>query len=262
MVYTKIKTCIDESIGIIQLNNPETYNALGYAMTKELLHALESFEADEAVRIVLIKGSGKAFSGGGDIKEMHAYMQEGKVAIDDTIADMSLVPLVIKKMRKIVIAMAHGAVAGAAANICLACDLCLAAENAQFIQAFVRIGLAPDAGGLFLLSRAVGHTRALQIALTGDPISARQAQDLGMVYAVYPLETVERETLALARRFSQGPLQSYAAIKHLLYQSEFRDFDNYRQEEIRAQIGCGHSFDHSEGVSAFVEKRKAVFTGR
>lgn len=262
MNYTKIRYSISGGLATITLNSPANLNAFDEAMTNDMLAALDACDRDGAVRAVMINAEGKAFSGGGDIVEMVEGLKQGRVVFDVTADKIAQVSHKIKTSRKPVIASVRGAVAGAAFNIILACDFCIAAENAKFIQAFVNIGLIPDAGGLFLLSRAVGVNKAIQLALTGAVVTAAEAERLGFVYKTCPMEALEAETVALTAQLAAGPSAAYAAMKELLYESQFKDFEQYLPKEVKAQLAAGHTADFREGVTAFLEKRKPQFTGK
>ena len=168
----------------------------------------------------------------------------------------------IRRSAKPVIASVFGAAAGAAFNIALACDFCVATENARFIQAFVNIGLIPDAGGMYLLTRAVGINKATHLAMLGTPIDAVQAFELGFVYKVCEEKELAAETEKLAQKLAAGPAQSYARIKELVFAAEFGDYAQYTKKEIESQLACGNTNDFEEGISAFAEKRKPRFTGK
>lgn len=259
MEFTKINYEVKDKIAVIALNSPKNLNPFDIDMSEEVVIALKLCEEDKNVKTVVIKGEGNSFSAGGDIGAMYKGIKSENFEFMGIVKKVAKVCLAIKQLSKPVIASVKGAVAGAGFNVALACDFCIAADNSSFIQAFVNIGLIPDAGGLYLLSRAVGVNKASQLALTGKPINAKEAFDLGIVCDVCTVEELEEKTLAFAKKISRGPALSYANMKKLMYISQFSDFESYIKEEIKAQIECGESEDFKEGVIAFVEKRKAEF---
>ena len=259
MRYSKILYAVSGGVATITLNSPGNLNAFGEAMINDVLAALEAADADDAAKVVVINAEGKAFSGGGDIVEMAGELKEGRMFFDFAADRIARISHRIKKSGKPVIASVKGAVAGAAFNIVLACDFCVAAENAKFIQAFVNIGVVPDAGGLFLLSRAIGVNRAMHLAMTGKAVTAAEGEAMGFVYKTCPLDQLAEETATLAARLAGGPLLAYAAMKELMYESQFTGFEQYLPKEVNAQIAAGHTGDFKEGMAAFLEKRPPFF---
>lgn len=261
MDFQKILLNIQQNIATITMNSPATFNAFDGIMLNELLAALNICEEDEQVKVILLQAEGKAFCGGGDVSEMYREYQEGRIAIDATIERMEMVPLRIRQILKPIIVVVHGAVAGAAFSVALACDFCVAAENTKFIQAFVNVGLAPDGGGMFLLSRAVGTNRATQLAMTGAQITAAEGKSLGFVYQVCPRDKLRTEALQLAQSLVNGPSVAYEQIKRQINHSDFLNFEEYLRVEEKSQRRCGHTRDYQEGITAFTEKRSPVFRG-
>ena len=253
---------VDNHIATITLNTPQNLNAFNETMIHAVIDALADAEQDEDVKVIVLAAAGRAFSGGGDIAEMIEGAKKDIVVFDKTVGPISEISRNIKKSKKPVIASVFGAVAGAAFNIALACDFCIAADNAKFIQAFVNIALIPDAGGLFLLSRAVGVNKAMHLAMLGTPVTAAEGLDYGFVYNICAPDELEAETQKLAERLVKGPSRSYAFMKELVYESQFKDYDTYTALECEKQLACGYTEDFKEGVFAFGEKRKPVFTGK
>lgn len=253
---------VENHIARITLNTPENLNAFNETMIHDVIDALADAEKDANVKVIILAASGRAFSGGGDIAEMIEGAKKDVVVFDKTVGPISEISRNIKKSSKPVIASVFGAVAGAAFNIALACDFCIAAENTKFIQAFVNIGLIPDAGGLFLLTRAVGVNKAMHWAMLGTPVTAAEGFDYGFVYKVCAIDELETETLKLAEKLAKGPSCSYAFMKELVYESQFKGYEEYTTLECKKQLECGYTDDFKEGVFAFGEKRKAIFTGK
>lgn len=255
-IYTRA-----DGIARIAMNYPKNLNAIDMDMVLELLSLLDECEHDPEVRVVVLGSAGKAFSAGGDIGYFYDKLQAGgDVNMDDLIERAGQVSLNIKKMSKMVITSVNGAAAGAGANLALSGDFVVAAENAKFIQAFVSLGLVPDTGGTFQLTRSVGAAKAMELCALGKPLSAPDALALGLVTEVCPPEELENRTMALAQRLAAGPQVAYAALKEQFFQALYGDYDRYlREGEIPTQRTCIASEDFKEGVRAFVEKRKPKF---
>lgn len=259
MAFTKLDYNVKDRVAWITLNSPKNLNAFDETMDEEVIEALALCENDPAVRAVVLTGAGKAFSAGGDIGAMYAGIKKGDADFSGEVRKIAGVSMGIKRLSKPVIAAVHGAVAGAAFNIALACDFCIAAENVSFMQAFVNIGLIPDAGGLFLLSRAVGVNKAMELAMTGRPVSAQEGKELGFVCQIVAPEELESAAGKMANRLAAGPSASYAEMKRLMWEAQFKDMERYVTEEVKGQLHCGDTADFKEGVCAFVEKRKPQY---
>ncbi|MEG2175711.1 MAG: enoyl-CoA hydratase-related protein [Oscillibacter sp.] len=259
MEYTKLIYAVEGGVATVSLNSPKNMNAFDETLLDELVAAFGEAEGNRAVRAVILNSTGKNFSGGGDIGAMYMGIQKNDLDFDSSIAKMASVTVCIKKMTKPVIAAVSGAVAGAAFNVALACDFCIAAEDSKFIQAFVGIGLIPDAGGFYLLTRAVGVNKAAELAMSGRPVGAEEAKNLGFVCQTCPPDALAEAAQKLAGKLSVGPALAYAKMKELLYESSFSDFEDYIRHEVAAQTACGASDDFKEGVCAFVEKRRPNF---
>lgn len=253
---------VSENIAIITLNNPQTLNGITDQMVESVYEDLQCAEKDPEVRAIAIWGAGKAFCGGGDLKTMKRKMDENTLNFNHSIKITAQLSLYMKRHPKPIVIGVHRAAAGAGCNLALAGDFCIAAEGAKFVQSFTKVGLIPDAGGLFLLTRVLGANRALQCVMMGEAISAEEATNLGMVYKVCPPETLQEEVLSLARQLTKGPGVAYAETKRLLYESVYKEFESYIAEEVRAQVHCSQTADFREGVNAFLQKRTPVFEGK
>lgn len=259
MEFKKIKYEVQDNIATVSMDSPKNLNAFNEELIDELVVALGMCEKDPGVKVVVLGSTGKAFSAGGDIGAMYQGIKGGNLDFGGSIAKMAQVSLAIKKLSKPVIAAVFGAAAGAGFNVALACDYVVAADNASFIQAFVNIGLIPDAGGLYLLTRAVGANKACELAMTGRPVSAAEGKQLGFVAEVVPAEEFQAAVAKAAKRMAAGPRNSYAEMKRLMWESEFKDFESYVAEEVKSQVICGDTEDFKEGVCAFVEKRRPSY---
>jgi 2-(1,2-epoxy-1,2-dihydrophenyl)acetyl-CoA isomerase len=250
---------IKGALAVLTLNRPDKYNAFNREMALALQTALDEC-ADPSVRAVLITGTGKAFCSGQDLAE----------AIDPNGPGMKKIlaehynPIVRKivALEKPVVAAVNGVAAGAGANLALCCDITVAAESASFIQAFSKIGLVPDTGGSFFLPRLVGKQKATAWMMLGDKIGAREAEQQGMIYAVYPDADFSTAAMNLAEQLSQMPTQALARIKKQLQLSAIQTLEQQLQTEDDLQQEAAATLDFQEGVNAFLEKRNPRFTGK
>ena len=257
---------IENQIATLTLNRPESRNALSEEMRTLLKESLCKIESDDNVRCVVIQGAGEHFMAGGDVKSMSTMLDEQpekiRVAFRKRIYEgINSIMLSIRRMPKPVIASVSGAAAGAGVSMAMACDLVIADSDSFFTLAYCHIGTTPDGGASFQLPRSAGTKRAMEIALLGDRYDAETAKSLGMINFVTKPEEFVDETQKLATRLSQGPTHVYANTKKLLYQSMGNDFEKQLQMEADYFADCASRQDFKEGVTAFVEKRKANFNG-
>lgn len=262
MDFTKLNYSVEEGVAYINLDNPKNLNAFDVPMEDDLIKALELCEESEEVKVVVLSGEGKGFSAGGDVGTFYRLLKEGNIDLTDMIKKIGQISVKIKKMGKPVISSVHGPVAGAGFNIAMAADFCYAADNALFIQAFVKLGLIPDSGGQYLLNRIIGVTKATELVMTGRPVKADEALAIGLVNKVIPAEELKEETKKLAKKLANGPSLAYAAMKDLSYESSYKDYEKYLEKEVFHQTNCAKTQDFKEGAYAFVEKRKANFQGK
>jgi 2-(1,2-epoxy-1,2-dihydrophenyl)acetyl-CoA isomerase len=260
MDYEAILVQRTGQVATVTMNRPEALNFLDPIMAQEIESAMADFEKDEQVRAVIITGAGRAFCAGGDVKFMK---QEWPVY--DLVLRMERVTGFVKAMLdlpKPIIASVNGPAVGAGCNIALAADLILASEKATFCQVFTRIGLIPDCGGIYLLPRRVGMTKAKDLIFTARTIEAREAERIGLVNRVVPAEALEEETRKIAGELASGPTMAVGIAKRLLNQSYESDFEKILRAENSNQVLLRKAEDHREGVKAFFEKRKPEFKGK
>jgi 2-(1,2-epoxy-1,2-dihydrophenyl)acetyl-CoA isomerase len=258
-----VRTEIRQGIAVITLARPGKLNAVTAAMHAELRQALAAAESDPAVRCVVLTGEGRAFSSGQDLTEDLPRGADGKLDLG-TALDRDYNPLVerLYNFPKVTIAALNGPAVGASLNIALACDIVVAARSAYLQEAFVRIGLVPDAGGTWLLPRIVGTKRALALMLTADQVSADDAERIGLVYKVFDDASFMADTMALAARLAAGPAAAFRMIKEAARASIGNDLGAQLALERDLQCEAGRGRDFAEGVAAFREKRPAKFEGR
>lgn len=257
MVEKTVLVDREERVLTITLNSPETYNALSMQMREELLDALVGAMRDADTRVVVITGKGKSFCSGGDISTMRKDFVPGEGRA--RLRNVHRIVRAITGMDKLVIAAVNGPAIGAGCNIALACDFILAAEEAKFGQPFGRIGLIPDMGGLYFLARLVGPLKAKELVFTWRTIDAGEADRMGLVNRVAPLEKLYAEVRELAAQLAAGPAMANALTKAIINKSMESTLEQILEEEAMAQDLCFLTPDHKEGVSAFFEKRKPRF---
>lgn len=263
MAYQTIRYEVIDSIAILTLDRPDVSNGFNIPMCEEILNAIQLAENDETVKILQIQAEGSVFSVGGDLVEMKRAVDEDDIGSLVKIAELvNNISFALKKIPKIVLMVTDGAVAGAAANMAVAADFVIASSKTKFIQAFVGVGLAPDAGGIFLLSRAIGSNRASQLAITGEGLSADKALEYGIVYKLAEPEKLEKIVAQVVKKLLRGSVNSYAAIKQLVWESQFKDWESYRQLELAMQESLAYKDDFKEGVRAHAERRRPIFIGK
>ncbi|EHJ52265.1 enoyl-CoA hydratase [Streptococcus macacae] len=263
MNFENILYSVDDGVATLTLDRPEVSNGFNIPICEEILEAISLASKDSSVHILLINANGKVFSVGGDLVEMQRAVDDDNVQSLVRIAELvNDISFSLKRLPKPVVMSTDGAVAGAAANMAVAADFCIASDKTKFIQAFVNVGLAPDAGGLFLLTRAIGITRATQLAMTGEALTAEKALDYGIVYRVCESEKLEKMTERIITRLKRGSVNSYKAIKEMVWQSSFYGWQEYADLELELQKSLAFTEDFKEGVRAYTDKRRPKFTGK
>lgn len=251
---------IKNSVANITLNRPDKFNSFNREMALLLQNRLDECASLHEIRCVYITGAGKAFSAGQDIGEL---VGEDKIELAQILSE-HYNPIVkrIRNLPKPVIAAVNGVAAGAGANIALCCDVIVAAESASFIQAFSKIGLIPDSGGTFSLPRLIGWQKASALMMTGDKVSATDAERIGMIYKVLPDIIFEEESKKIAHILAGMPTKGLAYTKHVLNYSFFNSWEDQLQMEDQFQQKAASTEDYQEGINAFLEKRPANFKGK
>jgi 2-(1,2-epoxy-1,2-dihydrophenyl)acetyl-CoA isomerase len=247
----------------LTLNRPDKLNAFTLGMHAELRAGLEAAAADPQCRVVVLTGAGRAFSAGQDLAEVGGPTDSATPDAGSRL-EKAYNPLVktIASLEKPVVCAVNGIAAGAAANIALACDLVYAARSASFLQAFMRIGLIPDAGGTWVLPRLVGAARARGLAMLAEPLSAEKAEAWGLIWKAVDDDKLEAEVTAVAGRLAAAPTFALGLAKRALAQSSSNTLAQQLDVERDFQKLAGASPDAREGIAAFLEKRAPKYTGR
>jgi 2-(1,2-epoxy-1,2-dihydrophenyl)acetyl-CoA isomerase len=261
--FETVRCSSDNGIGTITLNRPDALNAWIRRLGDDMLAALEHHAADPDVRVIVFTGAGRAFSAGADLKaEGELVDANGEFDVLTPLRDVyNPLLLRVRTVDKPVIAAVNGPAAGIGCSLALAADLIVAARSAYFLLAFVNVGLALDGGASQLLRERIGHARAFQMAYLGERVYADQALTWGMVNQVVDDDELETAVAELAAQFVAGPPGSYATIKRTINARAYDDFAELLDLEAVQQQQRVESKDFVEGVTAFVEKRPAHFTG-
>lgn len=259
--FASIDYVVDQNVAVITLNRPHVMNAINEQLGFELYEAFKLVEQDSSVRAVVLTGSGRAFCSGQDLGD--GISLAGELHLGNHVRERY--NLLIAKMQALsvpVIAAVNGAAAGAGFGLALACDLRFASETARFTMAFGKIGLAPDSGTSYFLSRLAGVGKALEWAWTGDVISASEALQFGVVNRVFAPDELLSQTKAFALNLANGPTLAYALTKRAIYSNFSVSLADALESEAQLQEIAGRSEDFREGVRAFLEKRKPDYQGR
>lgn len=244
----------------LTLNRPERLNALNAALTQALSAAVQRAEGDPNCRVILITGAGKGFCSGADLADRKVAPGGARPDLGQSL-EKGLNPLIraLRSVPKPVVCAVNGPAAGAGANLALACDIVLAARSAQFLQAFVRVGLIPDAGGTFNLPRLVGEARARALMMLADPIGAEEAQASGMIYRAVDDEDLMGEARIVAERLAAGATHALGLVKRALAASQSNGLNAQLdlERDLQREAGAGDEF--VEGVRAFLDRRPPDF---
>ena len=245
----------------ITIERPEQLNALNVALAQQLLATLNRVEADPSIHVVLLKGAGRAFMAGGDIKSFHEAGERAPEAVQRLIEPFHGIVRALRAMRAPVIAAVHGAVAGGGVAVALACDVVIASQDTVFTPAYLRIATTPDGGTTWSVTRLLGARRAMEWLMLGDEMSAQQALESGLINRVVACEELEAQARSLAMRIGAGPPQAQAMLKRLVSRAVTGTLDEQLEAEAASFTALSATADFREGVAAFFEWREPRFNG-
>jgi 2-(1,2-epoxy-1,2-dihydrophenyl)acetyl-CoA isomerase len=253
---------IAEHIGTITLNRPEKLNALNLEMVEELTEAMKMLSASRNVRVIVLTGAGRAFCAGADIGLLQRIVADNDEEAGRRLVDGGRAVLTtIRHAHQPVLASLNGVAAGGGANLALACDLRIAADDAKIGQVFARLGLHPDWGGTYFLPRLVGPAKALELFLSAEMVVAERAREMGMINRVVRADELAEATRAWAQRLAAAPPAAVQRAKRAVFQSEWSGLKEMLDYELKAQMACFRTADFMEGLKAYTENRDPHFTG-
>lgn len=259
MSYQFLKYGVQQGVATITLNRPEVYNALNDEITFELQDAWKTVAKDDAVRVVVLTGEGKAFCSGQDLKaepgKKRSFLESLHKRYNPIIRAMRNLP-------KPIVCRLNGVGAGAGCSLALACDMVIASEEATLIEVFINIGLVPDSGSAYFLPRLVGMAKAFELCAMGGKVNASEALALGLVNKVVPASELDATVKKYTDHLALAPTKAIGIIKKMLNKSTTSTLDDMLEYEAYSQEIAGSTHDHQEGVKAFLEKRKPVFLGK
>ncbi|BDG36395.1 enoyl-CoA hydratase/isomerase family protein [Saccharococcus caldoxylosilyticus] len=255
--FAYIRTRVEDEIAVVELYRPDVLNALNRQMVTEIVSALEAYDRNDGVRVIVLTGSGRAFAAGADIDEM-AGDDPIKLELLNQFAEWDRLALIKKPM----VAAVNGFALGGGFELALSCDLIVAAETAEFGFPEVNIGVMPGAGGTQRLTKLIGKTKALEWLWTGERMSAKEAHALGIVNCVVAPELLLEETMRLARKLAAKPPLSLRLIKEAVNKAVDYPLYEGMQFERKNFYLLFATEDQKEGMAAFIEKREPRFQGR
>lgn len=259
MKYEFLTYQVVDGVATVTLNRPEVYNALNDGITYELQDALKAAAKEDAVRVIILTGAGKAFCSGQDLKA--ASGQEKRSFMESLHKRYNPIIRAMRSLPKPIIGRLNGVAAGAGCSLALACDLIVASEEATLIEVFINIGLVPDSGSSYFLPRLVGMAKAFELCSMGSRVKAAEALQLGLVNRVVPAEQLDAAVREYTEYFAKAPTKSIGLIKKMLDKATTATLDEMLEYEAYCQEIAGSSADYKEGVTAFLEKRKPEFKG-
>lgn len=257
-MFETIRYVVKDNIAWLYLNRPDKLNAFVAKMNHEVKEAIKSASSDEQVRCIVITGEGRAFCSGQDLSEVDEQMDHGQVLRDHYGPMLKQ----ISKCEKPIVAAVNGVAAGAGFSLALACDFRIVSDRASFLNAFIHVGLIPDSGNLLYLTQLVGHSKALELSVFGEKVPAATAVEMGLANLLISEETWPDDVTAYATRLATLPTKAIGLIKKSLKAVSNISFEDYLELEAQGQRVAGLTMDHREGIQAFMEKRKPVFSGK
>ncbi len=263
MAYSKLLVEQEEGVARIVLNRPESFNSYDLELAAELEQAMETCGRDPGVKVLILTGQGRAFCSGGDIKEMHQWMESQKeplsVLFQRLTRHLHATVVEMRRMSKPLVAAINGVAAGAGFSLAMACDMRLASESARFTQAYTRIGLVPDGGSSYFLPRLLGPAKAAELMFLNRVLSAQEALQWGLVSRVVSPGALAEQAMELALELARGPKVAHRLLKGLLRTSWELSLEGQLEEERRAIVEASMTPDFQEGIEAFMNKREPRF---
>jgi 2-(1,2-epoxy-1,2-dihydrophenyl)acetyl-CoA isomerase len=262
MPYDTVLLQRADAVATITLNRPDAYNALNLALGRDLFHAVLEVDEDPGVRAVVITGAGRAFCGGGDVKDFAGSLDRIGVLVKElTTYVHGAVSRLVRSPKPVIVAV-NGTAAGGGLSLALAGDLVLAGESAKLTMAYSKIAATPDGSSSYFLPRLIGLRRAMELYLTNRVLTAKEALEWGLVTRVVPDGELAGAAAALARELAQGPTRAFGGAKLLFHRSTHESLETQMELESQAIAASGHTEDFREGVTAFASKRTPTFRGR
>lgn len=247
-------------IATVLLDRPDAMNTLNQELAKDLREAIDAIAKDDAVRAVVIRGSGPAFMAGGDIKFFSETLANGGAAnLSGLFDDVHDIIRKLRALSKPVLAAVHGSAAGYGLSLMASCDMAIVSESTKFTLAYRHLGVSPDGGSTWFLPRIIGVRKTMELALLGDRFDSAEALEMGLVNRVVPDESFDEEVAKLAGKIASGPPAALARTKELVYGSMESDMTTQLDREQESFLRCADSDEFKEGVSAFLDKRRPDF---
>lgn len=259
-MFTTVDLKREGRLARLTFNRPASMNAMDAVMMQELADVLEELKTDKTVQVLLIQGEGRAFSAGGDIKEM--LNPDNPMDFGTVMGDIARLATALYSLPQITIAVVHGAAAGLGFSIALGCDYIIAEEDSKLAMNFIGIGLVPDGAGHFFLKERVGVPQAKKLIWSGEVMSGQEALGLGLIDEVVAEGKSFEQAEAYARKLLASPITAMIATKNILHAQKMKELENILEMETAAQEAMRKTNDHLEGIQAFVDKRKPAFLGK
>jgi 2-(1,2-epoxy-1,2-dihydrophenyl)acetyl-CoA isomerase len=254
-----VKLTITSGVADVLLNRPGQLNAINCELAEQLVAVLARIETDPAIKVVVLRGAGRAFMAGGDLSDFHAAGDRAPEAVSRLIAPFHEIIRSIRRMPAPVIAAVHGPVAGGGLALALACDFVIAAADAVFTPAYLRIATNPDGATTWSVTKLLGERRALEWLMLGDPMKAEQAAALGLINRVVAIDAFAAETETFAARLAKGPALAQASLKRLIWRASAALLDSQLEAEREGFMALAATPDFREGIASFFEGRKPRF---
>lgn len=260
----KMDVMIKNNIATIKFMDPDNLNPMNKQMAKELVDIFEDLRERNDVRCIILTGSGRAFSAGGDIKLFKSSIEDGTSGqvMDNLTKDLYKIALFLRVYPKPIIAAVNGWAVGAGMNLALSCDLIIASENAKFRQSFCKLALIPGFAGSILLSRQLTWQQATQMAFFGDTMSAEDLEKLGLINEITTTDKLNEVVLEYAKRLAKGPTLTFARTKKLFFDALSTPLEEHLEKERQMQIKSAETEDYKIGVFAMVDKKEPEFLGK